>query len=81
MTTATIMAQRDEERERMIFEHMVEAFTKTYRPKDPYDAAEFDRLLFSIVRQIYRDAQQPLLDQITKIMMAMPLAGQIFPAR
>lgn len=73
MMTATEAIQRDDEtRQRRMFEDMIEHFTKTYRPQDRYEAAEFDRMLFTLVRQIYRDAQQPLLDQITKMAMAMP---------
>lgn len=70
MTTATesIMARNDEARQRAMFEDMIEHFTKSYRPSDPYEASEFDTQLHSLVRQIYRDAQQPLLDHITKMM-------------
>lgn len=75
MNTATAIdtKRHEEELNRRMFEQMIEQFTKRYRPSDSYDAAEFDSALFSLVRQIYRDAQQPLLDQITKIAMCAPI--------
>ena len=75
MQTATdSILKRDEKvRQAQIFEHMIEAFLKRHKPNDRYDAAEFERELFMLVRQIYQDAQAPLLDTITKIAMAAPL--------
>ena len=75
MQTATeaMLKCNEKERQAQIFEHMIEAFLKRHKPNDRYDAAEFERELFMLVRQIYQDAQAPLLDTITKIAMAAPL--------
>lgn len=75
MTTATdaTIKQADEARQRAMFEHMIEDFIKRWKPSEPYDQHQFEAQLFSIVRQIYRDAQQPVLDQLTKIAMSVPM--------
>lgn len=78
--TLDAMRKRDDEsRKRAMFEDMIEHFTKTYRPADPYHAAEFDRMFFSLVRQIYLDAQQPALDRLTQIAMAAPMPHIFVP--
>lgn len=43
MSIVEAMNKRDEERNRQMFERMIGHFTKTFRPKDPYEAEEFDR--------------------------------------
>jgi hypothetical protein len=69
-------------REDRVFEVMLEAFITRYRPTDPLDGATFDMAVHTLVRNIYRDAQAPLLAQIAKMIGAsldlshlMPRAG------
>lgn len=64
-----------EERDKRIFEMRVEEFYKRWAPEDPHERSQFEGALFSIVRQIYTDAQAPLLEQLTKIAMAAPFIG------
>jgi hypothetical protein len=71
-TASDVVARHDEDHQRATFEHMVESFSKNYRPVNPNEAYYFDRDFYSLVRQIYRDAQQPLLDQLTKIISVLP---------
>lgn len=68
MISATDM---NKERQDMVFERMMEAFVKRYAPDDLPEAAQFHAELHSLVRQIYRDAQEPLLNYITKITESM----------
>lgn len=73
MPTATGMidnAKLDEGRNRMIFEQMMESFIKRWAPEDKYEIARFDAELHSLLRQVYRDAQDPLLIHMEKIMSA-----------
>lgn len=73
MISAIDMKSMDKERQARIFESMIEAFLNRYKPTDRYEASEFERDLHMLVRQIYRDAQDPLLDHITKLISAMPM--------
>lgn len=70
MTTAIDM---DKERQTRIFEQMIEAFLKEWMPEDHYMAIDFERQFHMLVRQIYRDAQEPLLDRITALASAMTM--------
>lgn len=70
--------QKEQERRR--FEYMAEDFFKRWTPEDPHEAAQFNAQLYSLVRQIYMDAQQPVLDQLGTIMGHMAvLTPKIFP--
>ena len=61
------------------FEFMARAFFKRWQPNDPYEAAEFNTELFCLVRQIYVDAQQPVLDQLGVLAQAIPLSKIVKP--
>lgn len=63
----------EQERERMRFEILMHRFLERWAPADPRDRDEFDRELLYLVRTIYVDAQQPVLDRLTQIAMASPL--------
>ncbi len=76
MSSAIDMMKMDKERQTRMFEAMIESFLKRWMPEDRRDAAEFDRDFHMLVRQIYRDAQEPLLDHITKLASAMPMFPQ-----
>ena len=75
MSTAMDMQKLDKERQTRLFERMIEAFLKEWMPEDHYMAMEFERGLHMLVRQIYRDAQEPLLEHMTKLSSAF----QTFP--
>lgn len=72
MTTATdsIMKGRDEHLNKLIFERMMESFIKRWAPDDKYAIAQFDSELHALIRQVYRDAQDPILIHLEKIMSA-----------
>lgn len=75
MNTATKMSlQRDHEllKQRM-FEQMAEQFFKKWSPQDRYDASEFNAEFYSLVRQIYADAQEPVFKQLHSFISAMPV--------
>ncbi len=55
------------EREKCDFELSMESFCRQWAPNDPYERAQFDAQLFSLVRQIYRDAQEPLIEHLGKM--------------
>ncbi len=61
------------------FEYMVEGFIKRWRSNDRYDGAQFEAELITIIRQVYTDAQAPLLKHITDIAMRMPFPPMLKP--
>lgn len=65
--------KRDQELRSRMFETMMEAFFKRWAPADKYDATRFHSELSMIVRQVYTDAQAPLLTQITQLISVMPM--------
>ena len=71
--------QAEQVREDRIFELTMEEFTRRYRPSDPYEGSQFDRLLHTLVRQIYREAQHPLLNQISKMIGASLDLSSLMP--
>lgn len=76
--TLETMEQHRKDREKRLFELGMEDFFRQWAPTDPYERSQFDAQLFSLVRQIYRDAQEPVLEQLGKIGMYAPL---IFPKK
>jgi len=64
-TLDSLRQDEHDTRQRMIFEKMIEAFIKNWKPSDQLDAYQFEAQLFSIIRQLYFDAQQPALDRLT----------------
>ena len=79
MSSAIDMMKMDKERQTRMFEAMIEAFLKEWMPEDHYMAIDFERQFHMLVRQIYRDAQEPLLDHITKLAGAMPMMQFMIP--
>lgn len=77
MNTATDMKKLEQERQGRLFEAMMAAFVKEWEPEDRRERAQFHAEFHSLVRQIYRDAQQPLLDQLAKFAVAMPMQFMI----
>jgi hypothetical protein len=70
LTTALDATKYNEARDRMIFEQLMESFVKRWAPDDKYEIAQFDSELHSLIRQVYQDAQKPLLLHLEKIMSA-----------
>lgn len=71
MQTATEMSkQQDGERRKRAFEYQMESFLNQWKPGDRREASEFEAQLISLVRQIYTDAQAPILEQFTRLAMA-----------
>lgn len=74
--SAIDMIKLDQERQTRMFERMMETFLKEWMPEDHYMAIDFERDFHMLVRQIYRDAQEPLLDHITKLALSIPMFPQ-----
>jgi hypothetical protein len=65
MTKAdSAMAASDKDRKKRLFEYRLDAFLKQYRPDDPHLAHRFECELILLVREVYADAQEPLLKAI-----------------
>lgn len=76
-TAAEAIQQSSQERQRRVFELQIESFLNQWAPDDRYERSQFESQFHSLVRQIYMEAQQPLLDQINKIAMAIPFPPSI----
>lgn len=68
-------ANSKDERDRRIMEAMMEDFWKRWAPDDKYEAARFASELHSLIRQVYREAQEPAFKQLEAIIRAMPIPG------
>ena len=66
MTTKLEYIKRD-------FEYQMESFLNQWKPTDRFEASQFEAQLFSLVRQIYADAQAPILKQFDHLIMSMPI--------
>lgn len=80
MNTA-LMADHDKYRKELnerAFEQRMRQFIETWKPEDRRDASDFETQLVMLVRQIYADAQEPLLKHITNMCAAIPM---IFPQK
>lgn len=73
MTTATkAIKSREGEHRKMAFEYGIESFLNQWKPQDRREASQFEAQLHSLVRQIYIDAQAPILDRFTQLAMLIP---------
>lgn len=80
MQTATeAIKNREDANRRMAFEYQIEQFLNQWKPQDRYEASQFEAQLHSLVRQIYTDAQAPILDRFTKLAMSIPMPSFISP--
>ena len=81
MNTATQigMMERESEMQKRGFELRVESFLRQWAPDDLRERAEFEMQLISLVRQIYTDAQAPVLDRFTKLAMSISMPSFIGP--
>lgn len=55
-----------------VFVQQMEQFWKRWAPEDRYEAATFHAELSMLIRQTYRDAQEPLMKQLAAWGAAMP---------
>jgi len=67
----SLLSQPTDERDARIFELGMEQFWKRWAPDDKYEAARFHAELSSLVRQVYHDAQNPMIEQISAMLSAM----------
>ncbi len=62
-----------------LFELQMEQFWKNWAPEDKYEAARFQAELSGLVRQIYRDAQEPLHKHMANMLAALPTMPKLYP--
>lgn len=74
-TMGADMIEHEETRAKRVFELSMEAFLRAWAPSDSYERSQFEAQLFSLVRQIYRDAQEPVLKQLGEIGKYVTLGG------
>jgi hypothetical protein len=70
-----LMREADEKRDTRIFHARMEAFYRNWAPADEESAFAAD--FHDIVRQVWKDAQEPLLNAITNSAMAHPWPAPI----
>lgn len=75
MNTALMVdhEKRNKELNERMLDARIKAFIANYRPKEGWEQTDFEGDLLMLVRQIYADAQAPLLKQITDMCAAMPV--------
>lgn len=65
--------KRAKEMNERMLDGRIKAFIANYRPKEGWEQTDFEGDLLMLVRQIYADAQAPLLKQITDMCAVMPV--------
>jgi hypothetical protein len=68
-----IYEQQDKVREDEILKLRLEQFHNRWAPVDLKEASRFHSEFYSLVMQIHRAAQQPLISQWTAILATMPM--------
>ena len=58
------------------FEYMAQSFFERWQPEDKREASQFSAELFSLVRNLYIDAQKPAMDELVKVLRCLPM---VFP--
>ena len=71
------MKAREDEHRKRAFEYCIESFLNQWKPDDRYEASQFEAQLHSLIRQVYTDAQAPIMEQFTKLAMSI-LMPQFF---
>ena len=71
-----ILQQEDDDRRSRTFEYRMRDFQLNWMPDDPHEAVQFETELFMLCKQIYRDAQKPILEHLTQVAMSSPLVGR-----
>lgn len=82
MVSSTILelgADRSDERRKRAFEYQIESFLNQWKPDDRQEASQFEAQLISLVRQVYADAQAPILDQMSKLIQELPTSPYLPP--
>ena len=73
MTTATeAIKSRESEHRKRSFEYGIESFLNQWKPHDRREASQFEAELHSLIRQVYTDAQAPILERFTQLAMSIP---------
>jgi hypothetical protein len=72
-TLASLQDQHKPELRRRMFEDMIVSFVKTYAPQSRRENAEFHRDLHSLIRQVYADAQEPVMKHLEMIIRSLPM--------
>jgi hypothetical protein len=76
MSTAT---EQMDHKERQILAERTQRFLEYWQPRDKYDQRDFERDFYYLVHEIYREAQKPLIEQMTKAFAATPMMPTIVP--
>lgn len=76
-----LVEQEQEAMDRHRLDSMIRRFAKNWAPEDRDDRTEFETDLFSLVRQIYRDAQEPLVKQMAAAMALVPFPPLPIPKK
>jgi hypothetical protein len=68
------IGQDNKERQKQAFEYQIESFLNSWAPADRYERSQFESQLHSLVRQIYADAQEPVFNELHRIIALLPFA-------
>jgi len=74
--TETKIKDMTDWRDERMLDDQIGYFLRTFKPKDPRDAYDFEVALHSIMRSVYRDASKPyekILSSAWQVAMAQPL--------
>ena len=61
-----------------IFERRLAEFFRRWTPQESHEAAEFHAALMMLVRQLYAEAQEPALRQLTDLVALTPFIPTAF---
>ena len=75
----SIFDQRPEYRamETRIFEQRMEQFSKNWAPDVPAIAARFHSEFHALVREIYYEAQKPLMEQLSTLIQSLQIITSV----
>lgn len=80
-TQDQLLARDDFERRRDIHSQLIAHFLKRYRPKDPYDAEDFERDIYSLISLSGEVYAEPILRQIRATHEAVSNLSLRWPAK
>ena len=61
-----------------IFERRLVEFFRRWAPQESHEAVEFHAALLTLVRQLYAEAQEPALRQLTDLVALAPVLPTTF---
>lgn len=76
---SSFINQEMEKESQRRFEAFANVFFHKWQPKDPLEAQRFSAEFFSLVRQIFIDAQQPLIEQMSALSMLIKVREDLRP--